>query len=194
MGFLANIITGILLDLPFSQSLKSKAVFIGVAIFITASWIWNAIVQVNLSSESTTPSLDLGEGPLFNSAFTVYMFFRFFYESLQTYVYWLMGDIQGGQRSGDISRTTGILRSWESIGSAIAYGIGATDVSNQNQMIVGFALWAITVPLTLLAIFGDWKPVELVADGSDEEGVESSSLEDGKVVVVGSEEKNWSEK
>ena len=113
-----------------------------------------AIIQVRLSSMSEAPSFDIGDGAFFNSAFAVC--FKFFYEILQTYVYWLMAEIKGAQGDGDIARTTGILRSWESIGSTIAYAVGATHWPNQNQMILGFALWAFTVPFTLLAVFGNW--------------------------------------
>lgn len=69
-----------------------------------------------------------------------------------------MGEIrnEGAQENGGIARTTGILRSWESIGSTVAYAIGASGVSNMNQMIVGFVLWGATVPFTLVAIFGSW--------------------------------------
>ena len=94
-----------------------------------------------------------------------------------------MGEIKGCQRNGDIARTTGILRSWESVGSAIAYGIGATDVSNLNQMIIGFALWGFTVPCTLMVIFGSWDVLEEVEDQPS-----VSSLEEQRF-VTGDEEK-----
>jgi hypothetical protein len=183
VGFTANILTGIILDLNFSQSAKSKFIYVAVAIFITASWVWNSVIQAKLSAQSESPSFDLGDGPFFNSAFTVYMFFKFFYEVLQTYVYWFMGEMKGAQRNGDIARTTGILRSWESIGSTIAYAIGATAVSDMNQMIVGFALWGFTVPCTLLAVFGTWDNGK---DDDDGEGQESdTSLEAQRINVVG---------
>jgi hypothetical protein len=157
VGALANLLTGIVLDLPqFSRPAKSKAVYIFVVITVTASWTWNAIVETKLSRMTTPPSFDLGDGAFFNSAFTVYMCFRFFYEVLQTYVYWLMAEIKGAKGDGDVARTTGILRSWESIGSTIAYAIGAVHIPNETQMIIGFALWALTVPFTLMAVFGDW--------------------------------------
>lgn len=108
----------------------------------------------------TSPSFDLGDGTFFNSAFAVYMHFRFFHEVLQMYIYWLMAKIKGAQKDGDIARSTGILRSWESIGSTIAYAVGATRWSNENQMILGFVLWVITLPCTLMAVFGDWNVEE----------------------------------
>ncbi|KAF6816383.1 DUF895 domain membrane protein [Colletotrichum sojae] len=157
VGAAANITTGAILDLKrFDRSTKSKAVYVIVLVFVTASWAWNAAVETRLSAMPEPPSLDLGDGHLFNSAFAVYMFFRFFYEVLQTYVYWLMAEIRGAQGEGDVARTTGILRSWESIGSTIAYAVGATHWPNKNQMILGFVLWAATVPFTLLAVFGNW--------------------------------------
>ncbi|KAK4611878.1 Notoamide biosynthesis cluster protein [Fulvia fulva] len=190
VGAAANISTGAILDLPhFSRPAKSKAVYIIVLVFLTAAWIWNAIVEVKLSSMTETPSFDLGDGPFFRSAFAVYILFKFFYEVLQTYIYWLMAEIKGAQRDGDIARATGILRSWESIGSTIAYAVGATRWANRNQMILGFALWVLTIPSTLLAVFGEWNVaavdvvVDVDAESSDEIDLEVQRValgEEGK--------------
>lgn len=147
-------ITGAVLDMNYSTSAKSKVVYLGILILVTGSWIWNAVVEADLSARSEPPSLDLGDGGFFNSAFAVYMLFKLFYEAMQTYLYWLLGAKRGTQENGAVSRMTGIMRSWESIGSAIAYGIGATNVSDLNQMIIAFALWAFTVPFTMMAVFG----------------------------------------
>lgn len=183
VGALANLITGIILDLPhFSRPAKSKSVYIFVLVTVTGSWIWNAVIETKLTRMSEPPSFDLGDGAFFNSAFTVYMCFRFFYEVLQTYIYWLMAEIKGAQGDGDIARTTGILRSWESIGSTIAYAIGAVHIPNQTQMIVGFALWAFTVPFTLLAVFGDWnRGVPENKSESDESDGEAQNVQVGSV-------------
>lgn len=172
--------TGLILDLSqFSRPAKSKFVYLFVLVTVTGSWIWNSVVQTKLTRMEAAPSFDLGDGAFFNSAFTVYMCFRFFYEVLQTYIYWLMAEIKGAQGDGDIARTTGILRSWESIGSTIAYAIGAVHIPNQTQMIVGFSLWAFTVPFTLLAVFGDWNkgvPKD-GADSTDESDLEVQSVD-----------------
>ncbi|CAG8898073.1 unnamed protein product [Penicillium egyptiacum] len=180
VGATANVVTGIFLDLKFlSRETRSKVVYIFVLVFVTGSWTWNAIVQTKLSQMAEPPAFDLGDGPFFNSAFTVYIFFRFFYEVLQTYIYWLMAEIKGAQGDGDIARTTGILRSWESIGSTIAYAVGATHWPNLNQMALGFSLWGFTIPFTLLAVFGNWN----VSDTLVEEQTDSSSLEAQQVVI-----------
>lgn len=176
--------TGLILDIKtIPRQTRSKGVYIFVLIFLTASWIWNAVVQTKLSRMADPPTFDLGDGPFFNSAFTVYMLFKFFYEILQTYIYWLMAEIKGAQRDGDIARTTGILRSWESIGSTIAYAVGATHWPNRNQMILGFALWGWTIPFTLLAVFGDWNVSSEPLEAETETETDNSSLEAQRVVI-----------
>lgn len=181
-----------MLDLNYPQATKSRCVYIVTAVFITICWAWNAGVQAQLSRLATSPSFDIGETGSSASAFAVYMLFRFWYEVLQTYLYWLMGEIkgEGSQDKGGVARTTGILRSWESIGSTVAYAVGATDVSNMNQMILGFVLWGVTVPFTLWAIYGDWAPVETDKAGSSEDSSASVSgleIEGHAVTVKGGE-------
>ncbi|KAL3476665.1 MFS general substrate transporter [Aspergillus californicus] len=182
VGATANIITGTILDLKyFSREARSKSVYIFVLIFVTAAWTWCAVVESKLSHMADPPAFDLGDGPFFNSAFTVYMFFKFFYEVLQTYIYWLMAEIKGAQADGDVARTTGILRSWESIGSTIAYAVGATHWPNLNQMALGFALWGFTIPFTLLAVFGNWN--QSGVSEVDEQTDTDSNLEAQRVTV-----------
>lgn len=159
--------------------------YVFVLVFVTASWAWNAAMQAEIAALPETPTLDFGQGRLFNASFAVYIFFRFFYEALQTYIYWLMAEIKGAQGDGDIARTTGILRSWESIGSTIAYAVGTTHWGNTNEMILGFSLWSITVPFTLLAVFGDWN----VPATSAEETADSERTLETQTVTLGFEGK-----
>ncbi|KAL1881565.1 hypothetical protein Plec18167_003162 [Paecilomyces lecythidis] len=186
LGAAANISTGLILDLKyFSREARSKAMYVFILVFVTASWAWNAATQTKLTRMPEPPAFDLGDGTFFNSAFTVYLFFRFFYEALQTYIYWLMAEIKGAQGDGDVARTTGILRSWESIGSTIAYAVGATHWPNQNQMILGFALWGFTIPFTLLAVFGNWnQPGIPEAEPEIEEQTDNSDIEGQRVVIT----------
>ncbi|KAL4795780.1 major facilitator superfamily domain-containing protein [Aspergillus venezuelensis] len=184
VGAAANLLTGIILDLKyFSREARSKSVYIFVLIFVTAAWTWNAFVETKISRMEEPPAFDLGDGPFFKSAFTVYMFFKFFYEVLQTYIYWLMAEIKGAQADGDVARTTGILRSWESIGSTIAYTVGATHWPNLNQMALGFALWGFTIPFTLLAVFGSWNQSD-TAEAQEQSDTDESNLEAQRVEVT----------
>lgn len=73
LGALANLCTGALLDLPFSQRTKSQAVFLVTATAITASWIWNAVIQAELSTTAAPSAFDIGQTGSAASAFAVYM-------------------------------------------------------------------------------------------------------------------------
>lgn len=110
---------------------------------------------------------------------------------MQTYLYWLLGAKKGTQENGEVARMTGIMRSWESIGSAVAYGVGATNVSNQNQMIVAFALWVGTIPFTLAVVFvGRWSLTDEDEDGEVSGGELSGSDEEVTVVDEGIKDKS----
>lgn len=187
VGVLADLLTGTLLDLNYSQATKARVVYVVIAIFITACWVWNAIVQAHLSALATTPSFDIGQTGMSAATFAVYMMFRFWYEALQTYLYWLMGEIRGdgAQDNGGVARTTGILRSWESIGSTVAYAVGAVGVSNMHQMILGSVLWGVTVPFTLCAIYGNRSAVQTEESSSEEDSSASlGGLEGSKYTTV----------
>lgn len=175
---------GALLDLKFSPSTKSKAAYIGILVTVTGCWIWNAIVEVDVSRRSTPVDFDLGDGAFFGSAFAVYILFKFFYEAMQVYLYWLLGARKGTQNNGEVSRMTGIMRSWESIGSAIAYGIGASSVSDQTQMIVALALWVFTIPFTLIVVFGYWDKDTEAEDEPEAKAEWTDRGVDSETVVV----------
>jgi hypothetical protein len=182
VGLAANLLTGAILDLKLSATIKSRAVYAIICFFVTAAYVWNTVVEVDISRRTKAPDLDLGDGAFFNSAFTVFIMFKFFYEVMQTYIYWFLGAKKGTQENGEVSRMTGIMRSWESVGSAIAYGIGASSVSNRNQLIIAFVLWLLTIPPTLMVVFGRWDlAAEVDPDSKDEE-----SSRDGENGATGS--------
>lgn len=65
---------GACLDLPVAQSTKSRGAFLIIATAITASWIWNAVIESELSSLASPPSaFDIGQTGFSASAFAVYM-------------------------------------------------------------------------------------------------------------------------
>lgn len=74
VGVIANMSTGALLDLPIAQSTKSRTVFVIIATAITACWVWNAVVQAELSNLVSAPiAFDIGQTGSAASAFAVYM-------------------------------------------------------------------------------------------------------------------------
>jgi hypothetical protein len=85
------------------------------------------------------------------------------------FVYWILGaffdDIE------TLTLAVGLLRSFESIGSCLAFGIGAAKIEPMANLIVAFVMFAITIPSTFAATFlvperpidermGDHEPVQ----------------------------------
>lgn len=79
-----------------------------------------------------------------------------------------MGTFEGGVN--DITRSTGILRSYESVGSTFSYVVGATQWPYFNQMILSLVLWVIAIPTTCWAVWivpTEEPPIDPIEDNSD---------------------------
>lgn len=67
------------------------------------------------------------------------------------FTYWLIGaffdDIE------TLSLAVGLIRSFESLGYCIAYGIGASAVSPMVNLGIAFAMFSITIPATSKLVF-----------------------------------------
>lgn len=67
------------------------------------------------------------------------------------FTYWLIGaffdDIE------TLSLAVGLIRSFESLGYCIAYGIGASAVSPMVNLVIAFAMFGFTIPATSKLVF-----------------------------------------
>lgn len=99
-------------------------------------------------------------------------------ESHYMFVYWILGaffdDIE------TLTLAVGLLRSFESIGSCLSFGIGAAKIKPMVNLIIAFVMFTITIPSTFAAT---WmvpeRPVDERKAVPDDEG---SSLDDEKHV------------
>jgi hypothetical protein len=68
----------------------------------------------------------------------------FMNESHYMFIYWILGaffdDIE------TLTLAVGLLRSFESVGSCLSFGIGAAKIKPMVNLIVGFVMFAITIP------------------------------------------------
>ena len=99
---------------------------------------------------------------------------RFLNESHYMFVYWIVGaffdDIE------TLTLAVGLVRTFESVGSSIAFGIGASAVSPMVNLIIAFAMFGITIPTTSWVVFMvPERPVNL-----RKEEVETSSAEESE--------------
>lgn len=91
-------------------------------------------------------------------------------ESHYMFVYWIIGTYNNDLET--LTLTVGIVRSFESVGSAVSFGLGAAKgISPLTNLIVAFVMFVICIPTTSLVVFE-------VPEHPLEKGV----LDDGTVV------------
>ncbi|PWN48001.1 MFS general substrate transporter [Violaceomyces palustris] len=173
-NLLANISIGLAMDLKWlNQAQRAKVIWTFFAIAVTGLWIWQTITEVHFHRNPTP--VDWNDGARFGNAFAVYLLWKFVYEAQQGFLYWLVGTMP--HREGTITRSMGVLRSFESIGSTFAYVVGATHWVNLNQCILSFSLWLTCLVPATLAV--RTVPDHEVRLGEEEEEEEGGSLSDG---------------
>ena len=91
------------------------------------------------------------------------------------WTYWILGTYD--VHVDVLAYTTGILRSAESLGFAIAFGIGASkSASLMANLIVAFVVFWVSVPFTTYASYTVKEPGEAVGETS---GPAAKDVEDG---------------
>lgn len=172
----ANFFWGWFLDLKFfSRPKLAKICWFFSCIMMTGLFSWQ-IANEYLYSH-TTPKITIDwDKPGFGRAFAANVLFRFMNESncrshslllagidwyallifiSDMFVYFMMGAFYKDIET--LTLTVGIIRSFESIGSCLAFGIGASKgVSPMVNLIVAFVMFAIAVPPTTVVTF--WVP------------------------------------
>lgn len=78
--------------------------------------------------------------------------YRFMNESHYMFVYWIIGTFNNDIDT--LTLTVGIVRSFESLGSAVSFGLGAAKgVAPMTNLIVAFVMFVICIPTTSLVVF-----------------------------------------
>jgi hypothetical protein len=100
----------------------------------------------------------------------------FMNESHYMFVYWILGaffdDIE------TLTLAVGLLRSFESVGSCVSFGIGAAKIQPMINLIVAVVMFTITIPSTFAAtMLIPERPVD------ERKLVEEDSATDGVKVV-----------
>ncbi|KAK0377606.1 hypothetical protein CPAR01_05380 [Colletotrichum paranaense] len=174
----ANIFWGWFYDLKcFSRPQLAKITWSCFSVIMLGLFAWQ--VANEKLYEDTVPKVTLDwSTPGFGRGFAVNVLFRFMNESHYMFVYWIMGTF-----FDDIETLTlgvGLVRSFESIGSCLAFGIGAVKVSPMVNLIVAFVMFVVCVPATSWAVL---LVPERPVDNTKLEA-EDSAVEDNKVVAT----------
>ncbi|KAJ4361562.1 hypothetical protein N0V85_009392 [Neurospora sp. IMI 360204] len=135
----------------------------------------------DLKSAGTPITLDWAN-PGFGRGFASMVILRFLNESHYMFVYWLMGAFFDDLET--LGLAVGIVRSFESVGSCLAFGIGAAQVAPMVNLIIAFAMFGFTIPATSAVVFMvPERPVNL-RKVEEDGGGSTSSTSEGEVVVV----------
>ena len=73
--------------------------------------------------------------------------YRFMNESHYIFVYWLVGSFFDDVET--LTLSVGVIRSFESVGSCLSFGLGAARISPMANLIVAFVVFVICIPPTL---------------------------------------------
>ncbi|GME33889.1 hypothetical protein GTA08_BOTSDO06426 [Neofusicoccum parvum] len=167
----ANIVWGWFYDLKiFSRPTLAKFTWSIFSVIMLALFAWQVANENLYANASPKVTLDWSN-PGFGRGFAVNVLFRFMNESHYMFVYWILGTYFDDMET--LTLAVGLMRSFESIGSCLSFGVGAAKVEPMVNLIIAFVMFGITIPSTFAATFlVPERPVDLRKPEED-----ASSLE-----------------
>ena len=147
----ANIFWGWFYDLQvFRRPTLAKICWFFFVVLMLGSFGWQVANEKLYGGSNPRVTLDW-DNPGFGRGFASMVILRFLNESHYMFVYWLIGAFFDDLPT--LSLAVGIMRSFESLGSCIAFGIGASKVSPMVNLIIAFAMFGLTIPATSGVVF-----------------------------------------
>ncbi len=124
------------------------------------------------------------DNPGFGRGFASMVLLRFLNESHYMFVYWLVGAFFDDLET--LTLAVSIVRTFESVGSSVSFGIGAAAVKPMVNLIISFAMFGLTIPATSAVVFMvPERPIDLRKDDasttSEESSVEGTEPEKGAI-------------
>ncbi|KAL2065791.1 hypothetical protein VTL71DRAFT_3461 [Oculimacula yallundae] len=148
----ANIFWGWFLDIKvFSRPKVARIAWFSFVTIMLSLFGWQIANQKKY--EAVVPKVTLDwDTPGFGRAFASTVLFRFMNESHYMFVYWIIGTFNNDIET--LTLSVGIVRSFESFGSAVSFGLGAAHgVSPMANLLTAFVMFVICIPTTSLVVF-----------------------------------------
>ncbi|KAJ0168964.1 UNC93-like protein [Colletotrichum tanaceti] len=177
----ANIFWGWFYDRKcFSRPQLAKITWASFSVVMLGLFAWQ--VANEKLYEDTVPKITLDwTSPGFGRGFAVNVLFRFMNESHYMFVYWLMGTFFDDLET--LTLSVGLVRSFESVGSCLAFGIGAVKTSPMVNLVVAFVMFVLCIPATSWVVFlVPERPVDNTKLDQDGTSLEDSKIADPVVV------------
>lgn len=163
VGTLATWLGGSLVDLPWLDNRKHRAIvtFVVIALMNSATWIWAVIIRNEYRYPN--PVLDWGNQRSFGSGFGLYLFERISLGSVENYIYWCIGILSDSP--GDQIRYSSLLRGVETAAVAVGFGVQAVPTALIATASINFGLWFIALPFSYYATLQVVRKFELLEKG-----------------------------
>ncbi|KAK4183504.1 major facilitator superfamily domain-containing protein [Podospora australis] len=179
----ANIFWGWFYDLKiFSRPALAKICWAFFVVLMLGTFGWQVANEKFYGDSNPRVTLDW-DLPGFGRGFASMVIMRFMNESHYMFVYWIVGAFFDDLET--LTLAVSIVRTFESLGSCISFGIGAAQVPPMVNLIIAFSMFAFTIPATSVVVF--MVPERPVDIRKIEDGINS----DGEV-VAGQEEQQQS--
>ncbi|CAP71851.1 uncharacterized protein PODANS_6_7900 [Podospora anserina S mat+] len=176
----ANIFWGWFYDLKcFSRPTLAKICWASFVVLMLGSFGWQVSNEKLYGDSNPRITLDW-DLPGFGRGFASMVMLRFLNESHYMFVYWIVGaffdDIE------TLTLAVSIVRTFESVGSCISFGIGAAKVPPMVNLVISFAMFGFTIPATSAVVFMvPERPIDL-------RKVEAGGISEGETGSVGASE------
>ncbi|KAJ0280445.1 hypothetical protein CBS470a_008769 [Colletotrichum nupharicola] len=170
VGAISNLLAGWWLDTKhLRRTTQARWSWYFLLALFTLVWIWNIVVQERWQRES--PGEIDWSSPSFGEGVAIFILYRIAYETIGVWLYWVLGTFD--VEADTIALSMGVLRSGESVGSALSYAVGSVrSASLMTNLIVSVVVFYVAVPATTWAslLVKDRLPGELHGSDSDGEG------------------------
>ncbi|KAI8263680.1 UNC93-like protein [Colletotrichum sp. SAR 10_98] len=170
VGAISNLLAGWWLDTKhLRRTTQARWSWYFLLALFTLVWIWNIVVQERWQRES--PGEIDWSSPSFGEGVAIFILYRIAYETVGVWLYWVLGTFD--VEADTIALSMGVLRSGESVGSALSYAVGSVrSASLMTNLIVSVVVFYVAVPATTWAslLVKDRLSGELHGSDSDGEG------------------------
>ncbi|GKT83124.1 DUF895 domain membrane protein [Colletotrichum tofieldiae] len=149
VGAISNVLAGWWLDTKhLKRTTQARWSWYFLLALFTLVWIWNLVVQERWAKHSPGQidwsSANYGEG------LAIFVLYRIAYETVGVWLYWTLGTFD--VEADTIALSMGVLRSGESLGSALAYAVGSVrSASLMTNLIISVVVFYVGAPATTWA-------------------------------------------
>lgn len=163
LGLFVNIIFGWFLDYDrLSRATRARAGWIILVVAYTVTYIYNLVLEAEYGKQNPSPVFDI-ETPGFARAVAVYCVFFIPYNAFAVWGYWILGCFD--HKIENLTFSTAILRSGESLASTISYALGASQsVSLLKNLLVASVLFWAAIPTTTWSVWQVKEPKKIEED------------------------------